>query len=289
MPLLLPLVVACATAGPAPRLDFEPDALRQAVAARVPDLEPADVIVPFEVEPEHVILAGRAVAGGVTPLDRIQRLVDVLSAPPPDGFGLRYEGSATGTAHETTRTRRGNCLALGTLLVGLARELGWGALFAEAMEVSPLAADLHTDDLGVLADHTVVVLSHGGERAVVDFAGRFRAEHAVRIIDDVAAVAHFHNNWGYGHIVLAQSSARPIPWSDALSEFERATAIKPGFARAWNNRGVALARLGRYPEARDAYRRALEIDDQLQSALRNLEALERREHSLGASPTSQDG
>ncbi|MEE8640779.1 MAG: tetratricopeptide repeat protein [bacterium] len=35
----------------------------------------------------------------------------------------------------------------------------------------------------------------------------------------------------------------------ALVTFERAVELEPGNAKAYNNRGVALARLGRYDDA----------------------------------------
>jgi Flp pilus assembly protein TadD len=43
----------------------------------------------------------------------------------------------------------------------------------------------------------------------------------------------------------------------ALAAFERAVELEPGNAKAYNNRGVALARLGRYddePEGRKEFR-----------------------------------
>ncbi|MFB2917574.1 MULTISPECIES: TPR end-of-group domain-containing protein, partial [Aerosakkonema] len=45
----------------------------------------------------------------------------------------------------------------------------------------------------------------------------------------------------------------------AIASYARALAIKPDFDLAWNNRGVALANLGRYEEAIASYARALAI------------------------------
>lgn len=47
--------------------------------------------------------------------------------------------------------------------------------------------------------------------------------------------------------------------SDALGLFERATALAPRDAAAWQGRGLALERLDRFTEAADAYGSALEV------------------------------
>jgi tetratricopeptide (TPR) repeat protein len=48
-----------------------------------------------------------------------------------------------------------------------------------------------------------------------------------------------------------------MPWRAALGLFEIATQIDPDLSRAWNNVGVARARLGEFQAADDAYQRAL--------------------------------
>src|SRR5262249_56140296 len=49
-------------------------------------------------------------------------------------------------------------------------------------------------------------------------------------------------------------------YEDATRELEQAVALRPGYAEAWNNLGLALApQAGRLPEAADAVRRALAL------------------------------
>jgi Flp pilus assembly protein TadD len=65
-------------------------------------------------------------------------------------------------------------------------------------------------------------------------------------------------------------------WQRAASGFDLVTRIDPTLGRAWNNLGIALTRLERFDEARDAYRRAVELDTAFGSAERNLTIMETR-------------
>jgi len=59
----------------------------------------------------------------------------------------------------------------------------------------------------------------------------------------------------------------------ALACFEKAVALEPGHAKAWNNIGISSEKLGEAERAEAAYRRALEHDPKLVPALRNLAQL----------------
>ena len=49
-------------------------------------------------------------------------------------------------------------------------------------------------------------------------------------------------------------------YDEAVQCYDRALEIDPGYARAWNIKGIALMNLDRYDEAVQCYDRALEID-----------------------------
>ncbi|RMF28848.1 MAG: tetratricopeptide repeat protein, partial [Candidatus Nitrosothermus koennekii] len=55
-------------------------------------------------------------------------------------------------------------------------------------------------------------------------------------------------------------------YKEALEAFDKAIAIDPNFADAWNNKGVALAKLKRYEEALEAFDKALEINPKFAEA-----------------------
>jgi len=250
------------------RYDFTAAGMRREVARRV-KLDPADVIVPFEVD-ESDIARARAIVGSVADEDdRFEALVSSLSDP--DGFGLRYQWATSGTAKQTLARRAGNCLALSSTLIGLARGVGMRATYLEVIVADPQWR--MEGDLTVQADHVAAVIGSGQQRLFVDFSGRLSRARRVRAIDDFEALAHFYNNRGYEMLHRAEQQGLPIPWDAAARDFELATRIHPTHARAWNNLGVARARLGDDTRARQAYEKAIALEKGIQSPHLNLVAL----------------
>jgi hypothetical protein len=111
------------------KLAYTPDALRREVAERVPHLARAQIVVPHAV-PEPLVARVRRQVGRGTSHERALRLVDILTNP--DELGLVHEPLVTYTAEETLERGRGNCLSLGSLLVGLARGIGLEAYYPHA-------------------------------------------------------------------------------------------------------------------------------------------------------------
>lgn len=79
---------------------------------------------------------------------------------------------------------------------------------------------------------------------------------------------------------------RRMEYEEALEIFDRVIEMNPKIPEAWNNRGVALFRLGRADEAVESCDRALAIDAENLEALRNkgfaLRSLGRLEEALQA-------
>jgi Tfp pilus assembly protein PilF len=254
----------CATA---PRkLAFTPDELRDQLARRIPRDE---VVIPFEISAEHARRAQSLTTGSPDPADKVRILVDALLDP--RAFGLRYLAGVPGTAEDAFRNGGGDCLALASAFVGMARAAG--------LEASYMDASFRMQETEVLSEQTVVKIGHitafvltPSDRIGLDFA-RLGRIYWYEPIDDVEAVAHFHNNLGYVLLERGGTGGTPAGWAAALHQFELATRVRPGFARAWNNMGVAQARLGRRTEARAAYRRAIAADGGLASPRLNLGAL----------------
>ena len=265
---LLGAISALAACAHVERYDFTPAGMRREVARRV-KIDPADVIVPFEVDESDVARA-RAVVDGVADADdRFEALVSSLSDP--DVFGLRYQWASSGTAKQTLARRAGNCLALSSTLIGLARGVGMRATYLEVIVADP---QWRTEgDLTVQADHVAAVIGSGQQRLFVDFSGRLARARRVRAIDDFEALAHFYNNRGYEMLHRAEQQGLAIPWEAAARDFELATRVHPAHARAWNNLGVARARLGDDTHARQAYEKAIALEKGIQSPHLNLVAL----------------
>ena len=85
--------------------------------------------------------------------------------------------------------------------------------------------------------------------------------HAV-VLDPAAGVARSN---------LGAALTAERRYAEATRELERAAVLRPGYAEAWNNLGLALApQPGRLPEAADAFRRALAARPRFGEAWNNL-------------------
>ena len=264
LPMLLVAVLlqGCSTGSP---YAYSPEALRQAVQDRVPGISPDDIVVIHQVSPEAVERA-RELVPNSRPGDRLRSLLESLSDP--EGFGLRYRWAKTADANRTLELGEGNCLGLASVMVGLARSLGFHAYYADA---SRNTTELREEgEIRVRAGHIAVVIHVPEGAKLIDFSGEVTSDSHIRIIDDLEAVAHFYNNRGYERIHIAQVNGEAIPWQEIRADFELATQIKPNMARAWNNLGVALGRLGDERGAEHALLRAMEMDPRLESARSNL-------------------
>jgi hypothetical protein len=274
--IILPIGwIGCVSPGRHQRvLAYEPDAFRVAVHERVPELSEEMTRPPFEVGRKEIALAHKRVLAAPRGAPRVEALVAVLTDPPPDGLGLRYDWAVSATAARTLELGRGNCVALASVLVGLGRGIGWPIYYAEAR---PRRPEIHEfEDLTAVSDHMVVIVVAKTVQMVIDFTGLIGEGYDIRPIDDLTAYAHLINNIA-GHRLIDESRhATEADWELALQGFELATRIQPELGRAWNNLGIAYARLHRFDEARYAYGRALELDTAFGSPQRNLSLMETR-------------
>jgi Flp pilus assembly protein TadD len=248
------------------RLAYDPDELRAELARRIPRDE---IVIPFEISPEHARHAQALVADAPDPAERVRILLDALIGP--DGYRLRYLVGVPGTAEDAFAHGGGDCLALASAFVGMARAAG--------LEASYMDASFRMQETEYLNDQTTVKVGHitayvrtREDRYGLDFALMGRIDWYAPI-DDLEAVAHFHNNLGYILLESRADAGAAAGWASAEHQFDLATRVKPGFARAWNNLGVARARLGRRGQAREAYRRAIAADGSFASPRLNLGVL----------------
>lgn len=258
---------AAACAGPQ-KLIYTSGELRSEVARRAPSIPRSEVVVPFEIDEDYTARARRTVAQSPTDADRTRALAAAFLAP--DGFHMRYAWGVTRTAQDTLRTSEGNCLALASAFVGLARAAGLQAYYIDA------STRVHETRYGeawtVNSGHVTAMVQAGAERIGLDF-GRMGYILWYRIIDDVEALAHFYNNRGFEVLESAEEAKQPEDWSRAARDFRMATQVMPDFARAWNNLGIAESHLGRTEEAMASYRTAIRIDPRLAAPRNNLGSL----------------
>jgi tetratricopeptide (TPR) repeat protein len=284
---MIAAALAAACAGPPPIHDVPPAQLRAEIAQDVPGLSRGDVIVPHEISEETFA--------------RIHSRVDELDDPSRGArallkllfderyLDLDYRWGETRSAEETLARGGGNCLSLAAVLVGTARKYSGAARY---IEIQDRPERRHEGDLKIWSSHIAVLLPSVDGTLIVDFRGSQPDNGSIRFerLSDRTLVAHYYNDRGYDLIRVARSENRRPPWKDAARLFEFASQIDPHLSRAWNNLGVARARLGDLAGADSAYRRALKTRSRYleKAASANLASLEFRrldsEKSAGSSP-----
>jgi len=228
-------------------------------------LDPASVVIPFEITDEMRAWAHAQVPDGTPTEERLDKLLRAMLDPAR--LELRYEGGRTVTAQEAFESRRANCLAFTSLFVGMARELGVPAYYLDVEDIERFEKD---GDLMVVSGHVSAGFDIGGGRVkILDFSPTGTlAYRRVHRVSDLRAVALYYSNRGAEALRAGKSA-------EALSWLRKAVAIDPAFGGGWVNLGVALRREGDTSGAETSYHRALEADPQTSSAYTNLAALMR--------------
>ncbi len=264
----------CAAARPL----YDPDGLRAEVRARAPGLAPDEIVIPFEFPESQGPRARRIVEGIGAEKDRVRALVNAMFDPYE--WGLRYSAQgATTNASETLERRAGNCLDLASVFIGLSRSVGIRASYMDASRSIRETRALG-DGLTVNAGHITAVVESAGGPITLDFSSE-RDIVSYRVISDLEAIANFYNNRGFERIEAAEDQGVSVDWADAAGDFRRAVQVFPAFARAWNNLGIAAARLGRPDEAVAHYRAAIALDPGFAAPHNNLGLLHLRRGELG--------
>jgi tetratricopeptide (TPR) repeat protein len=256
-------ISGCATTQAEAR-PMRPEELRAEVERRVPGLR---FEVPYEVDEADIARARGYVAGADLLGDRFRALVRSLFSP--QGFGLSWAPISTATARETLATKKGNCLSLAAVFIGLARGVGLDARFIDAsVEVSDITQP--EPDLAVNEGHISAMIEYDRHAYYLDFERAGYIVRTFRVMTDLEAVAHFYNNRGYEKMELARYASTPTPWDSVAADFEIAAKLIPRFAVAWNNLGLAQTHLGRTAEAEAAFRTAIAANPSTGGAYNNL-------------------
>jgi tetratricopeptide (TPR) repeat protein len=261
---------------------YSPLEVRAEFARRLPGRDLATLTVPFEIDGQDAERARALVRRTSNHAERAEILKNALFAE--DGFGIRYAPGLTAGAAETLRERRGNCLSIASAFVGLARAVGLQAYYLDASDAGIATED--EEQVLIKSGHITAAVELDTGLTALDFGGRLQSYAQYRVIDDLEAAAHFHNNRGYEIIRRAIRRGEPVDWRAALESFTLATLIRPDFARAWNNLGVAFARLRMRGPAIDAYLRAQALDGRFSSPATNLGILYLNSGELAAARRS---
>jgi tetratricopeptide (TPR) repeat protein len=259
-------LAGCAT-GDVPR--YGPDELRELAARYLAEAFAAHLEIPYEVDAAWIERA-RELAGRGRPSTRARRLAEALQSP--DGFNLLYHPVSATTARETFANGYGNCLALSSVFVGLARGIGLDAYYIDASERHTEVR--HEEEFAVSAGHVAAAVRTESGYMTVDFDGELAHFGKFDVLHDMQAVAHFYNNRGYERLDAAIRDGAPIPWEEARASFETAAMLVPTFALASNNLGIAYRRLGAPDLAERHFREAIARDDGFAAPYSNLGKLQ---------------
>ena len=254
VPLLL--LAGCASAGPTGVAGLAHDLRQRGV-------DPASVVVPFEVTDEMRAWVHAQVPDSGAPEQRLERLLAAIVGP--DGLELSYEGGSTNTAREAFASRKANCLGFTSLFVGMARELGIPAFYLGVDDVERFERE---GDLLVISGHVSAGFGLGGGKIkILEFTNAPKADYRhVRRLADLTAIALYHSNHG-AELLRSGHLDGSLPW------LRKAVAIDPELGDGWIDLGVGLRRAGDLEGAEAAYRRALEVNPQGAAAYQNLAVL----------------
>jgi Flp pilus assembly protein TadD len=229
-------------------------------------LNPADVVLPFEVNDQMRTWVRERVKTGGEPTQRLEQLLQALLHR--DGVELSYQRGYTATATEVWETHKANCLSFTHLYVGLAREIGLPVYY---LRVSDLQSFEKDGDLVVASEHVTAAHGPPTHRHVLDFSDRpVKDYRQTEPISDLRAVALHYSNLGAHRI-------RDDRTDEAIELLETAIRLDPELADGWINLGVAMRRVGDLATAEAYFRRALELDPSATSGYTNLASVLQRQ------------
>jgi Flp pilus assembly protein TadD len=229
---------------------------------RARGLEPATVIVPWQLDPEMRAWAHHEVPDGLAVEDRLARLMGALLGS--DGLALEYQPGATGTAREAFATHRANCLSFTSLFVGMARELGVPVFYLDVGDIEKFERE---GNLVVESGHVTAGYGAGSLLHILEFTPLGKPNYRqLHRLSDLTAIALFYSNRG-AELLRAGQERESLDW------LRKSVALDPELSRGWINLGVALRRTSDPAGAEAAYRKALEADPSAVAAFHNLALL----------------
>ncbi len=281
------VLVSCAstasTSNPT-QTTYTPDELRAEAHRRVINASPGEIIVPYQVTPELVEQAHELTRYIRSEYEAARVLVEAVTDE--NQFGLEYQVTATAPADETVIRGYGNCLALTSVFIGLARGVGLDAYYIDA---SDRVHDIRREEeIIVDSGHIAAVARTERGWTMIDFAGELPNYRTFRIIDDLTVLAHYYNNRGYEIIDAATQAGEEVPWDQVRRNFDIATKVRPDFSLAHNNLGVLSAKAGDAAAAERAYLAAIEADAEFAAPYHNLGNLRLSEGALDGAIEAYD-
>jgi tetratricopeptide (TPR) repeat protein len=277
-------LASCASTGQPAQVAYTPTELRAEAERRVMNARPGEIIVPYQVTPELVEQAHDLTRYIRSEYDAARALIDAVTNE--NIFGIEYMATATAPADETVIRGYGNCLALTSVFIGLARGVGLEVYYIDA---SDRVNDIRREEQIIVdSGHIAAVTRTERGWTMVDFAGELPNYRTFRIIDDLTVLAHYYNNRGYEIIDIANQTGQEVPWDQVRRSFDIATKVRPDFSLALNNLGVLDAQAGNNEAAERAYHAAITADSEFAAPYHNLGNLKLSEGDLDSALAAYD-
>jgi tetratricopeptide (TPR) repeat protein len=277
-------LVSCASTAQPSKVVYTPAELLAEAEHRVMNSRPGEIIVPYQVTPELLDQARDLTRYIRSEYDAAQALIDAVTNK--NQFGIEYQATATAPADETVLRGYGNCLALTSVFIGLARGIGLEVYYIDA---SDRVNDIRREEQIIVdSGHIAAVTRTERGWTMVDFAGELPNYRTFRVIDDLTVLAHYYNNRGYEIIDSANQASEEVPWDQVRRSFDIATKVRPDFSLAHNNLGVLNAQAGNSDAAERAYRSAIRSDPDFAAPYHNLGNLKLSEGDLDAALEAYD-
>jgi tetratricopeptide (TPR) repeat protein len=241
-----------------------PDELRQTLAVRLSPKELEQLIIPFEADED---IRKTAVLVTKPAASNRQKLALLKNHFRKIGLFENYQKQGTHTAREVMDKGSGNCVSYANLFISMARAVGLDAYYLDASKIRNEFE--RSGRYLVNVGHIMVGVRFGAELVAVDFDQMPRQGLRYDVLTDIEALADYYNNLGQELIwqgIERGESAIPR----AIQAFKMAVRIHPGFAKAWNNLGVAYVKSGQPDQAVMTYKRAVYEDPQMAAPHANL-------------------
>lgn len=255
------LLGGCASVRPV----WDVHSLQQNLQQKLTAEEMAELTVPYEIDDEIRDYAHALVRHTGDSYQRAIMLVDAILQR--DKLNISYTRVSNMPATEVFRSSNANCLSYTNLFIGMAREVNIHAVYVDVTEIEEIQ---EAGNIIVSNGHICAGIFHQNSFSLVDFSPNPRRRYVrYRVIDDREAIANYYNNLGY-ELAYHNRDGTNLSRDADLRYFELATRIKPDFAKAFNNLGVAHARRGSFAAAEKMYRRALALQHDFSEAYANL-------------------
>jgi tetratricopeptide (TPR) repeat protein len=267
LPSLAVVVALLAGCGAARKQIYTVDEMRAQLDARISMQMRDEIVIPFEIDDEIRQLAHDVTGDAATESQKVRAIVRTIIGL--EGFSISYDWLSNKTAREVFREGRGNCLAYSNLFVGMAREVGVDAVYADVHFTDRITREA---EIVVRSGHITAAVRRPGSTYLIDFTVTPEREYiGFEILDDLEAIANFYNNQGFLYGYFTETEDVDFdPLEKELEMYRLALEILPDFDKARNNLGVALRRRGHIAEAIEQYKLAIESNPRSADALSNL-------------------